>query len=167
MNHHRHESPGRGHGPGRGPGRARRGIVAEAALLVLLDGPLHGYEIINEIDQRSEGHWRPSAGSIYPALAKLEDRGLVVGTETDDGRRRYELTDAGRERVARRDPDAPAPWDEHRERPGGELRGLMAEVAGQLRQIGRFGTPEQRTAAAATLERTRTELYSILARDPD
>lgn len=165
MNHRRHESHrgGRGHGQR----RARRGIVGEAALLVLADGPLHGYEIINEIEERSEGHWRPSAGSIYPALAKMEERGVVVGNETDDGRRRYELTDAGRDRLADRDPDAPAPWDEHRERPGGELRGLMAEVAGQLRQIGRFGTTEQRTSAVATLERTKAELYSILATEPD
>lgn len=135
--------------------------------MVLADGPLHGYEIINDIEQRSGRHWRPSAGSIYPALAKMEERGLISGSDAEDGRRRYEITDAGRERLAGRDPEAPAPWDEHRERPGGELRSLMAEIAGQLRQIGRFGTAEQRAAAAGILQRAKSDLYSVLASDPE
>src|ERR1700709_1004578 len=56
--------PGRG---GRGP-RARRGDVRAAVLALLADRPMHGYEMIKEIEERSEGAWTPSAGSIYPVL---------------------------------------------------------------------------------------------------
>src|SRR6201992_1633393 len=83
--------PGRG---GRGP-RARRGDVRAAVLALLADRPMHGYEMIKEIEERSEGAWTPSAGSIYPMLQLLEDEGLIRGEETD-GKRRFSLTREGR-----------------------------------------------------------------------
>ena len=89
--------PGFGPGPRRGRGgpRARRGDVRAAVLALLADRPMHGYEMIKEIEERSEGAWTPSAGSIYPMLQLLEDEGLIRG-EDSDGKRRFTLTDTGR-----------------------------------------------------------------------
>src|SRR5215218_1395418 len=97
-----------GFGPPRGP-RKRRGDVRTALLLLLAEEPRNGYGLMQEIEDRSEGAWRPSPGSVYPALQQLEDEGLVRGTEVD-GRKAFELTDAGRAHVAQRPDDAPAPW---------------------------------------------------------
>src|SRR6202171_275716 len=99
-------------GPGRGPrgrGRkARRGDVRTAALLLLAEEPRNGYQIMQEVEERSEGVWRPSAGSVYPALAQLEDEGLIRSQESD-GRKLFALTDEGRAQVEQRDADRPAP----------------------------------------------------------
>src|SRR5438045_1906803 len=97
---------GPGFGPprrGRGGRRVRRGDIRGAILALLKERPMHGYEMIQELEQRTNGAWRPSAGSIYPTLQLLEDEGLVAGEESE-GRRRYALTDPGRadaERLAR------------------------------------------------------------------
>jgi DNA-binding PadR family transcriptional regulator len=72
----------------------RRGDVRTAILAVLKDEPMHGYQVIRVLEERSGGHWRPSAGSIYPTLQQLEDEGLVRSEEVD-GRRTYRLTDEG------------------------------------------------------------------------
>lgn len=126
---------------------------------------MHGYEIIAELEERTEGQWRPSPGSIYPSLARLEERGLISGTDDGTGKRQYSLTDEGRERVSSRDPDAPMPWAEAAVAEGrGELRKLIAEIEGQTRQIGRFGTDDQSAAALAVLTKARTDLYAILAK---
>src|SRR5262245_1312677 len=82
-------------GPPRGPGRRRRGDVRLAVLACLGEKPMHGYEVIRALEERSGGRWRPSAGSIYPTLQLLADEGLVVGQDDDAGRRVYSLTDAG------------------------------------------------------------------------
>ncbi len=132
--------------------------------------PLHGYELISELEERSGGQWRPSPGSMYPALGRLEDKGLIAGTidETPDaeggGKRTYELTEDGREWVARRDPDAPVPWGEAETGPGGGLRPLVAEIMSATKQIGRFGSDDQRAAAVEVLHTAKSELYKILAR---
>src|SRR6201992_1312901 len=97
--------PGRG---GRGP-RARRGDVRAAVLALLADRPMHGYEMIKEIEERSEGAWTPSAGSIYPMLQLLEDEGLIRGEEAD-GKRRFTLTDQGRKEQDEKSGDV-TPWD--------------------------------------------------------
>src|SRR5258707_6514936 len=102
-----------GFGPGGGPrgrGRkARRGDIRTAALLLLAEEPRNGYQIMQEVEQRSDGVWRPSPGSVYPALQQLEDEGLIRSQETD-GRKLFALTDEGRTHVQGRDADAPAPW---------------------------------------------------------
>ena len=122
---------------------------------------MHGYELISELETRTEGRWRPSPGAVYPALARLEERGLIRGEETD-GKRRYSITEAGQERLAAVDPDAPLPW-EQASHDGPSLRGEIAELGGQVRQIGRFGTEEQRTAAVEVLKDATRKLYAILA----
>lgn len=129
--------------------------------------PLHGYEMIAELEDRSGGRWRPSPGSMYPTLGRLEEKGMIVGTvdETGDGKKTYELTDDGRAWVDRRDPDAPTPWDEGETSPGGDLRPLVGEVMSAAKQIGRYGSDEQRAAAADVLTATKAGLYKILAGD--
>ena len=95
----RHEmSRGHGRGGGRGRHRVRRGDVRSAILALLDDRPMHGYEMITELDERTGGRWRPSAGSIYPTLQLLEDEGLVTAEEVE-GRKVYSLTDSGKEAV--------------------------------------------------------------------
>jgi DNA-binding PadR family transcriptional regulator len=77
------------------PTRARRGDVRAAALALLAENPMNGYQIIQEISERSGGVWRPSPGSVYPALQQLEDEGLIRAEEGAGGRRAYQLTDDG------------------------------------------------------------------------
>jgi DNA-binding PadR family transcriptional regulator len=162
------------HGPHGGRKRARRGLVRGAILHLLAERPMHGYELINELEQRTGGRWKPSPGSVYPTLSALEDEGLITAVETD-GKKRYELTEAGqtwlRERAERpgfEGPDGP-PWAGRRFGgfgdfgSMGELRRLGGEVFGQLRQVGRFGSAEQQAQAKAILARTRDELYAVMA----
>src|SRR6266705_1048459 len=106
---------GRGFGPGGGPywraRKARRGDIRTAALLLLAEEPRNGYQIMQEVEERSGGVWRPSPGSVYPALSQLEDEGLIR-SEQSDGRKVFVLTDAGRAQVEERDSSKPAPWEQ-------------------------------------------------------
>jgi DNA-binding PadR family transcriptional regulator len=156
-------------GPGgfpRGP-RARRGDVRAAALLLLAEGPLNGYQIMQEIEKRSEGIWRPSPGSVYPALAQLEDEGLVRTEEIGD-RRNYLLTDAGRAEVDERSEELGAPWEQMTGAVDDDIGALFREMrrlgmaAGQ---IGHLGTAHQVAKARSILAEARRALYSILAED--
>jgi DNA-binding PadR family transcriptional regulator len=157
-----HDRGGRG-----GRHRARRGAVPLAIFTLLDERPMHGYEIITELESRSDGRWRPSPGSIYPTLDRLEDRGVLTSAEVD-GKRQFSLTDSGRERLAAlRDAqgdDADEPWNHSGTGGRGDMRRLMSELGGQVRQIARFGSTEQRDAATALLEDTKRKLYDILAR---
>ena len=89
-----------GGGRGRGRGRRSRGNVRAAILALLAERPMHGYEMIQELETRTGGVWRPSPGSIYPTLQLLEEEGLIAGEDVD-GRRRFALTDAGRPEAER------------------------------------------------------------------
>src|SRR4029078_2818186 len=106
---HEHFARSRHSRHGRGGPRARRGDIRAAIVALLAERPMHGYEMIRELEERTGGAWVPSAGSIYPTLQLLEDEGLIAGEEID-GKRRFTLTDAGRTAVAER--EGPAPWDE-------------------------------------------------------
>ncbi len=94
----------------RGP-RARRGDVRAAALALLSEQPMNGYQIIQEISERSGGVWRPSPGSVYPALQQLEDEGLIRAEASDGGRRAYQLTDEGTAYAQAHSAELKAPWD--------------------------------------------------------
>jgi DNA-binding PadR family transcriptional regulator len=134
--------------------------------MLLDERPMHGYELITELESRSGGRWRPSAGSIYPALERLEEGGLVTSVEAD-GKRQFSLTDRGREMLAElrdaQDDDAPAPWDDHGTGGRGDLRRHVSELVSQARQIGRFGTAEQIDRTQAILTDTVQQLYTVLA----
>lgn len=154
-------------GPGRGSGRrAPRGDVRAAVLMLLAEEPMHGYQLMQAIADRSGGRWTPSPGAIYPTLNQLEDEGLVTVT-AEAGRKLVTLTDAGREYVEGRretsiDPFAPYAGTG----PGADLRGLLDELASATRQVARTGSEEQRTAAAKVLAEARRSLYLLLADAP-
>jgi DNA-binding PadR family transcriptional regulator len=166
----RHHGPGprgrgRGRGFGRGP-RARRGDVRAALLVLLSEGPRNGYALMQEIEDRTEGVWRPSPGSVYPTLAQLEDEGLVRTQETD-GRKEFTITDAGQKVVDERG-DAPKPWDEVNADGGpiqAEVGNLIRQVAIASSQVLKGGSKEQLEAAKELLTDTRKKLYKILAED--
>lgn len=152
------------HGPPRH--RARRGAIKGSVLRLLAERPMHGYELIGEFEERTGGRWRPSPGSVYPTLAQLEDEGLVRSFD-DDGRKRFELTDAGRTWLDEHpDEEETPPWERSGIGRRGDLRRLGGEIFGQLRQLGRFGSAAQLEQAREILTRTRTELYAVLAEPP-
>ncbi|WP_445154530.1 PadR family transcriptional regulator [Arthrobacter sp. Hor0625] len=149
----------------RAGGRAGRGEVRSAVLALLAERPMHGYQIIREIEERSGGSWKPSAGSVYPTLQLLADEGLIRAEESN-GRKIYSLTEAGRETVAGE--GASAPWEEaaHSSGPGfAALPKAGVELAQAAAQVGRTGSPEQVKQAVAVLDEARRRLYSILAQD--
>ena len=149
---------------GRGP-KVRRGDVRAAILAVLADQPLHGYQLIQEIAERSGGVWRPSPGSVYPAVQQLEDEGLVR-VEKEHGRRTVHLTDAGRAYVEEHQEELEAVWEtvtEHVSDGVLELGDLAAQVAAAVMQVAHAGTAGQVAEAARTLADTRRALYRILA----
>ena len=156
-------------GPGRlmwaaGMGRrqqVRRGDVRTAILAVLADKPMHGYQVMQELANRSGGAWAPSAGSIYPTLQQLEDEGLVHGQE-QDGRRVYSLTDSGRETAAKA--TGSAPWDVDAEGDQ-DARQAFIQLAQAAMQVYQVGDAAQIAAARQILINARRELYGLLARD--
>ena len=166
-NHHRdHDRSGpRGFFSHRSGGRSvRRGNVRVAILSVLQQQPMHGYQVIQELETRTDGRWRPSAGSIYPTLQLLEDEGLLT-SEVVDGRRTYSLTDDGR-KAAEEHPMAGDRWletDAAGEPP--DLRRLAASVMEAVMQVRRIGTPEANATAREILTDARRRLYRLLADD--
>jgi DNA-binding PadR family transcriptional regulator len=155
-----------GFGFPRGP-RARRGDVRAAILALLAEEPRNGYQLMQEIERRSEGAWRPSPGSVYPALQQLEDEGLVA-PEGEGGRRAFALTEAGRAHVAERGEDLAAPWDAVRAEfgePQLNLSAQLRQIGMALYQVGQSGTPAQIEEAERILAETRRSLYRILAED--
>jgi DNA-binding PadR family transcriptional regulator len=157
--------PDRFGGPWRG-GRMRRGEIRTAVLAVLADGPAHGYEIIQTLEERSGGMWRPSPGSVYPLLQLLEDENLVQAAERD-GKKVFELTDTGREEAAERVRDAGGPPWEHAGRGliHGELREATAKLHLAAKQVGMTGTPAQVQRALDIVRQARKDLYQLLAED--
>ncbi|MFE6153287.1 PadR family transcriptional regulator [Streptomyces sp. NPDC057889] len=155
---------GGGRGGRGGPrGRARRGDVRASILALLKDRPMHGYEMIQEIAERSGGAWKPSPGSVYPTLQLLEDEGLIV-SESEGGKKLFALTESGRS-AADEGPDAP--WEE-------AGRGVDWDTLNEIRQAGfglmeafgqvwKTGSKEQREKALTVINDARKKLYLILA----
>jgi DNA-binding PadR family transcriptional regulator len=146
----------------------RRGDV-RAALLVLLDEePRNGYGLIQEIERRSDGAWRPSPGSVYPALALLEDEGLVKN-EAVDGGKEFTLTETGAKHVEENREKLGEPWANLGDGPGGKgvkaLSGQLKPLMGAVTQIFQVGSEDDQTRAAEILADTRRKLYAILAED--
>jgi DNA-binding PadR family transcriptional regulator len=177
--HHRHSrhdfagahrefarSRGYRYGRGRGGPRARRGDVRAAALALLAERPMHGYEMIKEIEERTGGAWTPSAGSIYPTLQMLEDEGLISGQEIE-GKRRFTLTDSGRTEQESRSGEQ-APWDAVRAGAAPELVQLgdsLRKLNHSVRQVFHAADEDQQRRVHELLDETRRRVYAVLAEE--
>jgi DNA-binding PadR family transcriptional regulator len=160
--------PGRGGPFGGGRGRRRRGDVRTALLMLLAEEPRNGYQLMQTIEERSDGRWRPSPGSVYPTLAQLEDEGLIRSIERD-GSKLLELTDIGRERLNESKTD-PAPWaqedeDDPQAHSLSEVATLVIQIGKAAWQVAQEGDERQTEKACETLAETRRALYRILAQD--
>lgn len=174
-----------GHGHGHGHGmppfnffqaffkrgqRARRGDVRAGILTLLAEAPRNGYQIMQELETRSRGSWRPSPGSIYPALQLLEDEGLIA-QETTAGNRLYALTDAGKKYVKAHAEELGTPWENKEGEGSGQatldLMNEMRTLAGALFQLSQHGSPEQLAEAKKVLQTARRALYGMLAGSPE
>ena len=163
--------PGFGHGPGFGfgpggprgrRGRGRRGDVRAAILVLLADRPMHGYEMIQEIAERSDGLWKPSPGSVYPTLQLLVDEGLIVGTESEGSKKLFELTEEGRSAAEQ---VATPPWEEITEcaDPGQmSLRAAIGQLFGAVAQSSHTANSQQQQRIVDILNTARREIYQIL-----
>ncbi|WP_051471321.1 PadR family transcriptional regulator [Patulibacter minatonensis] len=182
---------GRGRGPGgRGPGgpgggrggdpelpgflppgaRVGRGDIRAGILVLLLEGPMHGYQLIHELRERSGGVWRPSPGSVYPTLKRLSAEGLVTSEEGEGRghRRAFSLSATGEEEATRLAAES-TPWEalvDDDDRGALELRDLVVSVVDAARQVVRVAEPEQAAAAKDVLVEARRKLYGILAAEP-
>jgi len=153
----------------RGP-RAKRGDVRAAALALLAEAPMNGYQIIQEISERSGGVLRPSPGSVYPALQQLEDEGLIRAEAGEGGRRAYVLTEDGRHYADAHPDEMDAPWDAVTGHAGGaaaEMRKLIGQVAMAASQVLSAGSDAQIGQARRILTDARRALYRVLAADDE
>jgi DNA-binding PadR family transcriptional regulator len=154
-------------GFGRGP-RARKGDVRAAILDLLAEGgQWNGYQLIQEIAGRTSGVWRPSAGSVYPALQQLEDEGLIA-PEGEGRRRMYALTDEGRTYAEEHADELNSAWDAAAgmtDDEALELGDLIRQVMVAVMEVRRAGSPEQLAQARAVLAQTRRSMYRILAEE--
>jgi DNA-binding PadR family transcriptional regulator len=142
----------------------RRGAIRAGILAVLVDRPMHGYEVMTELAERSGGVWRPSPGSVYPTLQQLEDEDLVRSDDVD-GKRVFRLTDAGKAEAERLTADG-APWasiDEGIGKHQRGLRGSVGQLAAAVMQVQATGTEAQAEAAQAILDDARKQVYRLLA----
>lgn len=147
----------------RGGTRVGRGDVRAAVLALLAEQPMHGYQIIREIEERSGGSWKPSAGSVYPTLQLLADEDLISAEESN-GRKTYSLTDAGRAEAEAA--SGAAPWAATSESDDTGFSALPKaglQLARVAAQVNTEGSPEQIREAVSVLEDARRRLHSILA----
>lgn len=135
-------------------------------LAVLLEGPGHGYDIMQRIEEKTGGAWRPSPGSVYPTLQLLGDEGFVVASERD-GKRVFEITETGRVEAQRRlDEAGGAPWELTDDSVGPwHIREGMGLLHLAAKQVAMAGTPEQTQAAVAIITEARKKLYLLLSAD--
>jgi DNA-binding PadR family transcriptional regulator len=144
--------------------RARRGDIKFLLLETLAEGPMHGYEVIQRLSERHEGRYRPSPGSVYPTLQMLEEGGFLTG-ELTNGKRVYTITDSGRQLLEERtttgedEPESAEASDWRKLRKSG-FAFIMAAREGL-----HHADPATRERVRAVLDRTRREIYAILAEE--
>lgn len=149
--------------------RARRGDVRAAILALLAEQPRNGYQVMQELEQRSQGLWRPSPGSIYPALQQLEDEGLIRAEDSGSGKV-YRLTEAGEAEARKVTEGGPAPWEAFAEEEDDSRAALfrrIRELAMACAQIAHAGNARQTGEAIKVLSDARKALYTLLAQDPE
>jgi len=159
--------PGRHGRGGRRRSRASRGDTRNAVLLLLAEQPMHGYQVMQELEDRSGGGWQPSPGSIYPTLALMADEGLVI-SEAQGGKNVFSLTTLGTE--ATQAIDEPPVWERFADEGGGgtmNLKRAMVQIAAAAKQVAMTGSDRQVEAAQTILTDTRKALYRLLADDEE
>jgi DNA-binding PadR family transcriptional regulator len=142
----------------------RRGDVRLALLIALLDGPGHGYELMRTLEAKTDGRWRPSPGSVYPSLQMLADEDLVTSVERD-GKRIFEITEAGRVHANERIATSGHPWEDTDRGPDdhGGLRAAVRDLHLAAKQLGQSGSPEAIERATEIVTKARKDLYLLLA----
>lgn len=154
-----------GAGPwGAGP-KVGRGDVRLAILFLLNEEPMHGYQMMQELSERSDGMWRPSPGSVYPTLQQLEDEGLIEAAESS-GKRVFSLTDQGHAYLESQ--TEPAPWEQfvsggHDQYVG--LRDAAFQLGAALIQVATSGHENQVAAAKDIVADAKAKVYEILKED--
>ncbi len=162
---HRHDGEG-WEGRRRG-GRMRRGDIRTAVLAILVEEPGHGYDVIQRLEEKTSGAWRPSPGSVYPTLQLLEDEGLLRSAERD-GKRVYEVTEQGRTEATQRIETAGGtPWEiaGRNDTGAGEFRNAVRQLLVAARQVRDSGNEQQGERTVEILKRARKEIYTMLAED--
>ncbi|MEP6481493.1 MAG: PadR family transcriptional regulator [Rhodoglobus sp.] len=147
-------------------GRMGRGDIRTAILVSLAEEPMHGYQVIQAIEARTNGAWKPSPGSIYPTLQLLADEGLVTAEQVGE-RKVYSLTDAGKEAAAAA-ASAPMPGEQRRSwgtEHNAALPKAGAKLAQAIAQVATGGSTEQSERAIVVIDEARRKLYAILAED--
>lgn len=142
--------------------RVRRGDLTPTILRLLLEKPMHGYEIISTLEERSHGVWRPSAGAVYPVLQLLEEQEFAE-VKKQAGKRVYSLTDAGMEQASRQ---ANEPiWNDERIAKLRHAAGrslVFSETIKLMRTIALNGTDKDRDYADKVLGNANKELRKFL-----
>ena len=154
---------------GRGGRRRRRGDVRAAILLLLDEAPRNGSGLMQEIEERSDGEWRPSPGSVYPTLQQLEDEGLIRPRD-EAGRKSYELTDEAKTYVEAHRESLGTPWELDDAPAAGSMRetkDLMGQVIRATVQVMQVGDERQQDEARKILAGARKDLYRLLAEDDE
>jgi DNA-binding PadR family transcriptional regulator len=158
-------------GSGRRRPRVRRGDVRSAILDVLhtSEEPLNGYQVIQQIAERTDGVWKPSPGSVYPTISQLEDEELVEDAPT--GRKAIRLTEAGTTYVQAHPEEMAAVWapfvEEEDDDEAVNFKQVIGQTVGAIIQVATTGTPDQREKAIEILGDTRRRLYGLLAAGPE
>jgi len=145
----------------------RRGDIRTAVLAILVEEPGHGYDVIQRLEEKTSGAWRPSPGSVYPTLQLLEDEGLLRSVERD-GKRVYEVTEQGRTEATQRIETAGGtPWEiaGRSDTRVGEFRSAIRDLAGAAKQVFSSGDPQQVERMIEILQRARKDIYTMLAED--
>jgi len=137
--------------------------VRAAILALLAERPMHGYEMIQEITERSGRFWKPSPGSVYPTLQLLADEGLISTDEGKGGKRLYQLTEDGTATAAKL--DGTPPWEQIAQDVDPhdvQLRDAIGQLMGATVQVAQAASESQKTRAVEVLKEARRELYAIL-----
>jgi DNA-binding PadR family transcriptional regulator len=145
--------------------KAGRGDVRLAILHLLAETPMHGYQIMQELAERTDGMWRPSPGAIYPTLQQLEDEGLVVADERE-GKKVYSLTPEGRALIE--EEEGRPPWERFEHKVDDDFLALSDvgfQVGAAVMQVARAGSRSQVVKTREILEEARRQIYQILAED--
>jgi DNA-binding PadR family transcriptional regulator len=142
--------------------RARRGDIKFFILEVLQEKPSHGYEIIRTLEERNNGMYKPSPGSVYPTLQMLEEGGYL-SSEAIDGKKIYTITDSGRELIKERGERTPEPNPEVPPQPAIDIKSSAFKLAEAVRQGMKIGDPETVRRIILILDKARKEIYIVLS----